>query len=81
MALLFTVYGEERNTQDAGEEGRINAGLGLAGLSLCGRGGLNLTPDSGRPVNSYKLDSEVKLPSVGICFLSAEQPWKDRVSV
>lgn len=42
VALLFTAYGEERNSQGAGEEGRIR--LGLVVVSLWGCGGLNLTP-------------------------------------
>lgn len=47
VALLFTAYGEERNSEGAGEEGRIKARPGLVVVvSLCGYGGLNLTPDS-----------------------------------
>ncbi len=43
MALLFTAYGEERNSQGVGEEGRIKTSPGLVAVSLCGYGGLNLT--------------------------------------
>lgn len=66
MALLFTAYGEERNSQGSGEEGRIKTRPGLVVGSLCG--GLNLTPDSCCLVNHHRLDSEFKLLSVGICF-------------
>lgn len=46
MALLFTAYGEERNS--LGKNGGLRLGRGLVLVSLCGRGGLNLTrPDSG----------------------------------
>lgn len=68
VALLFTAYGEERNSQGVKGRGRIKTSPGLVVVSLCGYGGLNLTPDSGWLVNSHRLDSEVKLLSVGVFF-------------
>lgn len=67
VALLFTAYGEERNS--LGKNGGLRLGRGLVLASLCGRGGLNLTPPTlARAVNSHRFDSEVKPPFVGICF-------------
>lgn len=60
--------GRRGTLKGVGQEGRIKTRLGQVLVSSCGSGGLNLTPDSGRLVNSHRFDSEVKLPSVGICF-------------
>lgn len=72
MALFFTAYGEERTSQGAGQKGRIKTRPGLVLVSLCGCSGLNLTPDSGQPVNSHSLRGQTAV--CGNLFLSAEQP-------
>lgn len=75
MALLFTAYGRRGTLGERGEKGGLKAGLVL--VSLCGCAGLNLTPDSGRLVNSLRGQSA----ACGNLFLSAEQPKHDHVSV
>lgn len=43
---------------------------------LCGYGSLNLTLDSVWPMNNGRLDSRVKLSSVGICFCLLNNHWR-----
>lgn len=69
MALLFTAYGGGGGEELWGKTARGRGGLRLGRVWLyVVFGGLNLTPDSGRLKNNHRLDSEVKQPSVGICF-------------
>lgn len=77
MALLFTAYGRRGTLGERGKKGGLKPGLVL--VSLCGCAGLNLTPDSGRLVNSHSLRGQTA--ACGNLFLSAEQPKHDHVSV
>lgn len=70
VVLLFRAYGEELlgSGWKKREGGVAKTRPGLVWFFWCGCGSLNMTPDSGWPLNSHRFDSEVKLLSVGICF-------------
>lgn len=77
VALLFTAYGEERNS--LGKNGGLRLGRGLVLVSLCGRGGLNLTPPRLWPerwiVTGLTQRSNRRLwESVSVCWTTMEWP-------